>query len=116
VSESPLPITCFTWLERPPRSFGAARRCIPVESLTRFEQQMNLALAEEMVRRGWAWISATRLRPQGSGSGAPLGGPTVMRMMVINYETRERHLERLVRDLDRLAADPVLRRRAARSR
>jgi len=110
VSESPLPITCFTWLERP----RPARRKIPVEALTRREQQMNLALAEEMVRRGWAWISATRLRPQGSGSGRPLRGPTVMRMMVINYETRERHLERLVRDLDRLARDPRLRRRAAR--
>jgi len=110
VSESPLPITCFTWLERP----RATRRSLPVEELTRFERQMNLALAEEMVRRGWAWISATRLRPQGSGSGAPLGGPTVMRMMVINYETRARHLDRLVADLERLAADPRLRRRAAR--
>ena len=109
VSESPLPITCFTWLERP----RPARRRIPVESLTRLERRMNLALAEEMVRRGWAWISATRLRPQGSGSGRPLRGPTVMRMMVINYETRARHLDRLVRDLDRLAADPRLRRRAA---
>lgn len=110
VSESPLPITCFTWLERP----RAHRRKIPVESLTRRERQMNLALAEEMVRRGWAWISATRLRPRGSGTGRPLRGPTVMRMMVINYETRERHLERLVRDLERLARGPALRRRASR--
>jgi len=118
VSESPLPITCFTWLERP----RATRRSLPVEELTRFERQMNLALAEEMVRRGWAWISATRLRPQGfprlrsgrAGSGRPLRGPTVMRMMVINYETRARHLDRLVADLERLAADPRLRRRAAR--
>lgn len=109
VSESPLPITCFTWLERP----RARHRKLPVEELTRFERQMNLALAEEMIRRGWAWISASRLRPQGSGSGRPLRGPAVMRMMVINYETRERHLDRLVRDLDRLAADPALRRRAA---
>ena len=58
----------------------------------RLERRMNLALAEEMVRRGWAWISATRLR-----------GVTVMRMMVINYETRESHLRRLVADLERLA-------------
>jgi hypothetical protein len=37
-----------------------------------------------------------------------------MRMMVINYETGEEHLERLVRDLARLARDPALRRRARR--
>ncbi len=90
VSESPLPITCFTYCAEPR---GASRK-IPVESLTSFEQRMNLALAEEMVRRGWAWISATRLR-----------GATVMRMMVINYETRESHLRRLVADLERLAGE-----------
>lgn len=88
VSEAPLPITCFTYCD-PPR---AARRRIPVESLSADEQRMNLTLAEEIVRRGWAWISATRLR-----------GVTVMRMMVINYDTRERHLRRLVADLERLA-------------
>ncbi|MEE9235657.1 MAG: pyridoxal-dependent decarboxylase [Candidatus Acidoferrales bacterium] len=92
VSESPLPITCFTWLERE----RDERRKVPVESLSKREQRMNLALAEEMVRRGWAWISATKLQ-----------GVTVMRMMVINYETREQHLRRLVRDLERLARKPV---------
>jgi len=101
VSESPLPITCFSYLE-PSRP---QRRGILVESLSRRERQMNLALAEEMVRRGWAWISATRLR-----------GATVMRMMVISYATEERHLQRLVRDLERLAGDPALRRLAARLR
>jgi glutamate/tyrosine decarboxylase-like PLP-dependent enzyme len=101
VSESPLPITCFTYLEKP----RAPRRGVPVESLTKFESQMNLVLAEEMVRRGWAWLSATRIR-----------GATVMRMMVINYETTERHLKRLVGDLERLAADPALRRRARREK
>ncbi len=35
-------------------------------------------------------------------------------MMLINYETREPHLDRLVRDLDRLARDPKLHRVAAR--
>lgn len=96
VSESPLPITCFTFCAAP----RANHRKIPVESLTAAEQRMNLALAEEMVRRGWAWISVTRLR-----------GVTVMRMMVINFDTRERHLRRLVADLERLARDPALRRR-----
>jgi aromatic-L-amino-acid decarboxylase len=100
VSESPLPITCFTYLEET----RARRRRVPLPSLTAFEQAMNLELAEEMVRRGWAWISATRLR-----------GVTVMRMMVINYDTRERHLRRLVADLKRLAAEPALRRRARRA-
>jgi hypothetical protein len=37
-----------------------------------------------------------------------------MRMMVINYATTERHLRRLVADLERLAADPSVRRRARR--
>ncbi|HXE75625.1 MAG TPA: pyridoxal-dependent decarboxylase [Candidatus Xenobia bacterium] len=97
VSESPLPITCFTWLEQP----RPPHRGLPVESLTKFERQMNLTLAEEMVRRGWAWISATRVR-----------GVTVMRMMVINYQTLERHLKRLVNDMERLTAEPALRRRA----
>ncbi len=101
ISESPLPIACFTYLEKPRQT----RRGLPVESLTRFERQMNLTLAEEMVRRGWAWISATRIR-----------GATVMRMMVINYETSERHLKRLAADLERLAADPALRRRARREK
>ncbi len=64
---------------------------------------MNQALAEEMVRRGWAWISSTRLR-----------GATVLRMMVMSYDTRERHLRRLVADLERLARDPAVRRAAAR--
>ena len=106
VSESPLPITCFTYLEAP----RSERRHVPLGSLTRFEQQMNLTLAEEMVRRGWAWISSTRLRP-GSDRGA-----RVMRMMVINYETNERHLRRLVADLERLASDPAARRHALRER
>ncbi|MBI2956585.1 MAG: hypothetical protein HYY26_04660 [Acidobacteria bacterium] len=100
VSESPLPITCFTYCGEA----RAARRRIPVGSLTRFEQQMNLTLAEEMVRRGWAWISATRLH-----------GARVLRMMVINYETREKHLRRLIADLERLAADPAVRRLARRA-
>jgi len=104
VSESPLPITCFTYLDEARRK----RRRVPLDSLTKFEQQMNLTLAEEMVRRGWAWISSTRLRP-GSDRSA-----RVMRMMVINYETSERHLRRLVDDLERLGADPVVRRRALR--
>lgn len=99
VSESPLPITCFTYLAEARRQ----NRKIEVESLTPFEQRMNLALAEEMVRRGWAWISATRLR-----------GVTVMRMMVINYETREHHLRRLVADLERLAEEPAFERQARR--
>jgi len=99
VSESPLPISCFTWCEQP----RAVRRGVLVESLTRYERQMNLALVEEMVRRGWAWISATRLRRV-----------QVMRMMVINYDTRERHLRRLVRDLERLAREPGVRRLARR--
>jgi glutamate/tyrosine decarboxylase-like PLP-dependent enzyme len=106
VSESPLPITCFTYLGEPRRD----RRRVAVDSLTKFEQQMNLTLAEEMVRRGWAWISSTRLRPGTKGSAR------VMRMMVINYQTSERHLRRLVADLDRLAADPAVRRRARRER
>ena len=67
-------------------------------------QHMNQALAEEMVRRGWAWLFSTRLR-----------GVTVLRMMVMNYDTRERHLHRLVADLERLARDPAVRRAAARS-
>jgi len=100
-SESPLPITCFTYLEKP----HLTRRGLQVESLTKFERQMNVVLAEEMVRRGWAWISATRIRDA-----------TVMRMMVINYETTERHLKRLVGDLERLSADPALRRRARREK
>lgn len=104
VSESPLPITCFTYLDEPRRE----RRRAALDSLTKFEQQMNLTLAEEMVRRGWAWISSTRLRPGADGSAR------VMRMMVINYETGERHLRRLVADLERLAADPAVRRRARR--
>jgi len=104
VSESALPITCFTYLDEP----RSERRCVPLASLSEFEQQMNLTLAEEMVRRGWGWISSTRLRP-GSDRGA-----RVMRMMVINYETSERHLRRLVADLERLAADPAVRRRAQR--
>ncbi|MGH9788642.1 MAG: pyridoxal phosphate-dependent decarboxylase family protein, partial [Candidatus Acidiferrales bacterium] len=104
VSESPLPITCFTYLEEP----RPERRRVPPDSLTKFEQQMNLTLAEELVRRGWAWISSTRLRPASARSAR------VMRMMVINYETRERHLRRLVADLERLAADPAVRRRALR--
>ncbi|HKZ52807.1 MAG TPA: pyridoxal-dependent decarboxylase [Candidatus Acidoferrales bacterium] len=99
VSESPLPITCFTYCEET----RGQRRKIPLEELTPFEQQMNLLLAEEIVRRGWAWISSTRLR-----------GVMVMRMMVINYDTRERHLRRLVADLERLAGEPGLRRRARR--
>ena len=106
VSEPPLPITCFTYLDEPRRE----RRRVALDSLTKFEQQMNLTLAEEMVRRGWAWISSTRLRP------ATEGGARVMRMMVINYETAERHLRRLVADLERLAADPGIRRRALRER
>jgi glutamate/tyrosine decarboxylase-like PLP-dependent enzyme len=110
VSESPLPITCFTYSEEA----RAQRRKIPLEELTLFEQRMNLLLAEEIVRRGWAWISSTRLRPTGSGGQARLRGVTVMRMMVINYETRERHLRRLVADLERLAGEPGLRRRARR--
>ncbi len=64
---------------------------------------MNQALAEEMVRWGWAWLSSTRLQ-----------GATVLRMMVMNYDTRERHLRRLVADLERLARDPAVRRAAAR--
>ncbi len=104
VTESPLPITCFTFLER----LRGERRAVPLESLTRFEQQMNLTLAEELVRRGWAWISSTRLRPGSKNSAR------VMRMMVINYETTERHLRRLVNDLERLATDPAVRRRARR--
>jgi glutamate/tyrosine decarboxylase-like PLP-dependent enzyme len=51
VSESPLPITCFSYLEKP----RSTRRSLPVESLTKFERQMNLALAEEMVRRGYGF-------------------------------------------------------------
>jgi len=66
---------------------------------------MNLTLAEEIVRRGWAWISSTRLR-----------GATVMRRMVINYATEEVHVRRLVRDLARLAAEPTLVRQARRDR
>jgi glutamate/tyrosine decarboxylase-like PLP-dependent enzyme len=101
VTESPLPITCFTFCAAP----RPAKRQIPLPALTREEQSMNLVLAEEMVRRGWAWISSTRLR-----------GATVMRMMVINYATTEQHIRRLVRDLVRLAAEPQLRRRARRER
>ena len=101
VTESPLPITCFTFCEQG----RSLRRLIPPDSLTRFERQMNLALAEEMVRRGWAWISSTRLR-----------GATVMRMMVINYATDDTHLRRLVRDLVRLASEPKLVRQAHRER
>ena len=101
VTESPLPITCFTFCEPGRR----ARRRIPAESLTRFERQMNLTLAEEMVRRGWAWISATRL-----------AGATVMRMMVINYATTEDHIRRLVKDLVRLSGEPKLVRHARRER
>jgi glutamate/tyrosine decarboxylase-like PLP-dependent enzyme len=100
VSESPLPITCFTYLEE--------TRRVALASLTKFEQQMNLTLAEELVRRGWGWVSSTRLRPGTKGSAR------VMRMMVINFQTRERHLRRLVSDLDRLAADSAVRRRALR--
>ncbi len=101
VTESPLPITCFTFCA----GSRADRRKIPLELLTRLEQQMNLTLGEELVRRGWGWISSTRLC-----------GVTVMRMMVINYETRERHLRRLVHDLERLATDPAIIRRAGRER
>jgi len=59
-------------------------------------------LSAGAVRRGWAWLSSTRLR-----------GVTVLRMMVMNYETRERHLRRLVADLEKLAGDPSVRREAA---
>lgn len=97
VSESPLPITCFTCCE--PGRAGPRRR-VPVESLTPRERALNERLPEEIVRRGWAWISTTRLR-----------GVPVMRMMVINYDTRARHIERLVADLSRLAADASWGRR-----
>ena len=66
---------------------------------------MNLTLAEEIVRRGWAWISSTRLRVA-----------TVMRLMVINYATGETHIRRLLRDLVRLASEPKLARQARRDR
>ena len=100
VTESELPITCFTYCAEPRSGAGT----IAVESLTPREQRMNLALAEEMVRRGWAWLSSTRLR-----------GATVLRMMVMNYDTRERHLRRLVADLEKLARDPAVLRAARRS-
>ncbi len=100
VTESELPITCFTFCGEP----RGERRRIPVELLTPREQRMNLALAEEMVRRGWAWLSSTRLR-----------GVTVLRMMVMNYDTREHHLRRLVADLEKLARDPAVLRAARRA-
>jgi hypothetical protein len=43
---------------------------------------------------------------------APERGAVLMRMMVINYDTRERHILRLVADLERLGSDPALRRTA----
>ncbi len=38
----------------------------------------------------------------------PERGAVLMRMMVINYDTRERHILRLVADLKRLGSDPAL--------